>query len=129
MIAGWLSAFFLISFIILGATISLKGIAQFYSLSYIVFVLLLQVFYIYIKTLNFNKARVYAFWFPKIILSLLLWLSLYFKLNNLRNILIIVFTAYTLLASWPELKKIAGKIKQQIQNSRIFNYTGGLKLK
>ena len=116
MIAGWVTALFLISFIILGATISLKGIAQFYSLSYILFVLMLNVFYIYIRTLGMNKARVYGFWLPKVGLSLLLWMSLYFNLDNMRNIMVAVFSCYVLLSSWQELKKIAGKVRRVALN-------------
>jgi len=109
MISGWLTALFLISFIILGATISLKGIAQFYSLAYILFVIMMNVFYIYIRTLGMNKTRVYSFWLPKVAISLLLWISLYFDLNSMRDVMIAVFTLYVLLTSWQELKKIAGK--------------------
>jgi O-antigen/teichoic acid export membrane protein len=120
MISGWLTALFLISFIILGATISLKGIAQFYSLSYILFVIMMNVFYIYIRTLGLNKARVYAFWLPKVALSLLLWTSLYFNLDGMRNIMIAAFTLYVLLTSWQELKKIAGKVRR-VALSRSFS--------
>lgn len=104
MISGWITAAFLISFIIFGATISLKGIAQFYSLSYILFVILMHVFYIYIHALKFDRARVLGFWLPKVAISLLLWLSLYFDLPVMKHIMIAVFTCYVLATSWPILR-------------------------
>jgi O-antigen/teichoic acid export membrane protein len=112
MISGWVTAVFLISFIILGATISLKGIAQFYSLSFILFVITMNVVYIYIRTLRMNKARALAFWLPKIALSMLIWISLYFELDRLKNIAIAAFTAYVIFTSWQELKKILGKLRK-----------------
>ncbi len=121
MISGWISALFLISFIIFGATISLEAIAQFYSLSFIVFVLLLNVFYIYIKNLGFNKRRVYAFWLPKMAFSLLIWLGLYFRQDYLRNIAVSGFSIYVLLTGLPLLKAVAGKLGQTAPGARLLH--------
>ncbi|HVU56184.1 MAG TPA: oligosaccharide flippase family protein [Puia sp.] len=129
MICGWITALFLISFIVFGATISLEGIAQFYSLSYIVFVILLNVFYIYIKSLGLNKKRVYAFWFPKVVLSLLLWLCLYFRLDYLRNVMMAVFSIYVLISGRPLLKALAGRLGQTAPGARILHSLGTLRLK
>jgi len=119
MISGWITALFLISFIILGATISLEAIAQFYSLSYIVFIILLNVYYIYIKSLGLNRGKVYAFWLPKVILSLLLWLCLYFHLDYLRNVMMAVFSAYVLFSGRPLLKAVAGRLGQTAPGARF----------
>ena len=120
MISGWVSAFFLITFIVLGATVSLEAIAQLYSLAFIVFVLLLNVFYIYIWNLGMRKGRVYAFWLPKMIFSLLVWLCLYFKQDYLRNITVSVFALYVLLSCLPLLKAVAGKLGQVGKGRRLF---------
>jgi O-antigen/teichoic acid export membrane protein/glycosyltransferase involved in cell wall biosynthesis len=125
MICGWITAVFLISFIIFGATISLEGIAQFYSLSYIVFVLLLNVFYIYIKTLGLNKKRVLTFWLPKVGLSLLLWCCLYFRLEYLQHLMIAVFGIYVLISGAPLLKAMAGRVGQTASGARILQSLGG----
>jgi len=58
MISGWVGAFFLISAIVIGAFISLKAIAQFYSISFFLFVLSFTVYYTFVYSLKFNKARV-----------------------------------------------------------------------
>jgi hypothetical protein len=129
MISGWISAAFLISFIVLGATISLEAIAQFYSLSFIVFVLLLNVFYIYIKNLQLNRKRVYAFWLPKMLLSLLIWLCLYFKQDYLRNIAVAVFSVYVLLSGRHLLKAVTGKIGRSAPGARILHSLATLKPK
>jgi O-antigen/teichoic acid export membrane protein/glycosyltransferase involved in cell wall biosynthesis len=119
MICGWITAVFVVSFIVFGATISLVGIAQFYSLSFIVFVLLLNVFYIYIKTLGLNRKKVLAFWLPKIVLSLLLWLCLYFRLDLLQNLMMAVFALYVLISGAPVLKAAIGRLGQTSSGARI----------
>ncbi|MBN8852301.1 MAG: hypothetical protein BGO55_00965 [Sphingobacteriales bacterium 50-39] len=129
MLCGWITALFLISFIVLGATISLEGIAQFYSLSYIVFVILLNVFYIYVKTLGLNGKRVYAFWLPKVALSLLLWFCLYFRLDYFRNVMMGVFAIYVLISARPLLKAITGRLGQTAPGARILHSLGTLRLK
>ena len=129
MISGWISAVFLIGFIVLGATISLEAIAQFYSLSFIVFVLLLNVFYIYIKNLQLNRKKVYAFWLPKMLLSLLIWLCLYFKQDYLRNIAVAVFSVYVLLSGRHLLKAVTGKIGRTAPGARILHSLATLKPK
>jgi teichuronic acid exporter len=124
MIAGWISAAFLIGFIALGATVSLEAIAQFYSLSFIVFVLLLNVFYIYIKSLQMNRRKVYAFWLPKMVLSLVIWLCLYFKQDYPRNVAVSVFAVYVLLSGRHVLKAMAGRLGQTAVGARL----NGIKL-
>jgi O-antigen/teichoic acid export membrane protein len=129
MISGWISAVFLITFIVLGATISLEGIAQFYSLSFIVFVLGLNISYIYIRQLQLNRKRVYAFWLPKMILSLLIWLCLYFKQDYLRNVAVAVFSLYVLFSGRQLLKAVAGKLGQTAPGARILNSVATLRPK
>lgn len=129
MICGWITALFLISFIVLGATISLEGIAQFYSLSYIVFVILLNVFYIYIRTLGLNRKRVLAFWLPKVGLSLLLWLCLYFHLDYLQNVMMAVFAIYLLISGRPLLKAVTGRLGQTAPGVRILHSLATLRPK
>lgn len=129
MICGWITALFLISFIIFGATISLEGIAQFYSLSYIVFVILLNVFYIYIRTLRLNRRRVYLFWLPKVALSLALWICLYFQLDYLRNVMMAVFTVYLLISGRHLLKAVADRLRQTRPGARILHSLATPRLK
>ncbi|HEY4206391.1 MAG TPA: hypothetical protein VGM31_06260, partial [Puia sp.] len=96
-------------------------IAQFYSLSYIVFVILLNVFYIYIRTLRLNRRRVYLFWLPKVALSLMLWLCLYFRLDYLRNVMMAVFSIYLLISGRGLLKAVTGRLGQTAPGARILH--------
>lgn len=121
MISGWISAFFLIGFIVMGATVSLEAIAQMYSLAFIVFVLLLNIFYIYIKSLGLRKGRVYAFWLPKMAFTLLIWLCLYFRQDYLRNIGVAAFSIYVLLSSRQLLKAMAGHLGQTGRGARVLH--------
>jgi O-antigen/teichoic acid export membrane protein/glycosyltransferase involved in cell wall biosynthesis len=129
MICGWITAVFLISFIVFGATISLEGIAQFYSLSYIVFVILLNVFYIYIRTLRLNRRRVYLFWLPKVALSLLLWLCLYFQLDYLRNVMMGIYSLYVLISGRNLIKAVTGKLRQSAPGARFLHSLATLRLR
>jgi len=76
MYTGWINAVFMVSGIIFGATISLTAIAAFYSLSYIVLVLPLYIFYIFNYKLRINM-QVLKFWLPKLFLSIFIWLGIY----------------------------------------------------
>jgi O-antigen/teichoic acid export membrane protein len=121
MISGWISALFLIGFIVMGAAVSLEAIAQMYSLAFIVFVLLLNIFYIYIKSLGLRKGRVYAFWLPKMAFTLLIWLCLYFRQDHLRNICAAAFSLYVLLSSRQLLKAVAGHLGQTGRGARVLH--------
>ncbi|MGN8071705.1 oligosaccharide flippase family protein [Mucilaginibacter sp. 22184] len=114
MISGWVGAFFLISAIVIGAFISLKAIAQFYSISFFLFVLSFTVYYTFVYSLKFNKARVWGFWMPKILFSTLIWLSLYFDVLLMKQVLLGLLTAYLFFDCRKEIGKIILLIKKRI---------------
>ena len=114
MISGWVTAFFLVSAIVLGGFISLIAIAQFYSFAYISFVLIFQVFYTFINSLEFDKNGVFVFWLPKIVLSLLIWISLYFNVVVVKDALLIVLTIYLIFDGRKEINKIISLIKNRL---------------
>jgi teichuronic acid exporter len=84
MITGWVSAVFLVSGIVYGSTRSLVGVSQFYTLSYLLLVLIFNVIYAYVKVLKFNAYNVFLFWAPKLLISQLLWVSVYFTMPTLK---------------------------------------------
>lgn len=92
-ISGWISAAIIVSAIATGASISLIAIAQLYSLSFIVLVLPMQLFYVYINVLKFPAKTMIAFWGPNILYSLALWLTCYYRLELLKLILLLLFFA------------------------------------
>jgi teichuronic acid exporter len=79
MISGWIGAFFTVAGICFGALFSIEGIAQFYSLSFLLFVLPFNIYYIFHKSLHFNLRSIIIFWIPLVVFSILLWLSCYFN--------------------------------------------------
>ena len=104
MYAGWVGAAFMVIGIVFGATISLNGIAAFYSLAYILLVLPFNVIYIIKSKLRFISS-LYIFWLPKIILSIIMWLAIY---NNLHWLLIsglLIWVALTFANARIEIKK------------------------
>lgn len=112
MISGWICAVFMLMGIVGGAFISLIGIAQFYSLAYISLVLLFNIIYIYIKALKFNVTDVLRFWIPKIIISIALWISIFFKLFMGKIILLIVLLLYILYNTRKEFKYMGSMFKK-----------------
>ncbi len=111
MISGWITAAFIITGIVVGATKSLVGIAQFYSLFFIVFVLTFNVFYVYIKTLKFESAKCIKFWFGKIAFSLFLWSSVYFHLDLLRNVTLTGMFLYILFETRYQLGSLFNRFR------------------
>jgi len=87
----------------------------------------LNVFYIYIKTLGLDRKRVLSFWLPKVGLSLLLWLCLYFRLDYLQNVMMAVFAIYLLISGRPLLKAVSGRLGQTSPGARILHSLGTLK--
>jgi len=114
MISGWVTAFFCISAIVLGGLVSIKAIAQYYSIVYIFFVLIFQVFYTFIKSLEFNKRKVFIFWLPKITISILIWTTLYFDFVVAKHILLILFTIYLIFDGRKEIIKVVSLINKRI---------------
>jgi len=114
MISGWVNAFFLISAIVLGAFISLQAIAPCYSISFFLFVLVFAVLYVYIHCLKFDPKRVFIFWFPKILILLLLWLSLYFDSYFSQQVLLVIFAGYLCFDGRREIVKIFSMISKRL---------------
>ena len=77
MVSGWISAAVTSGAILYGAGISLVGIAQFYSLAFILFVLPFNLYYLFIGAFNFPKRQMHLFWLPIIVLSLFIWQACY----------------------------------------------------
>ncbi|MCO5948251.1 lipopolysaccharide biosynthesis protein [Mucilaginibacter flavidus] len=106
MISGWVSAFFLVGGIIFGSTISLIAVAQYYALSFLLAVLTFNMFYSYIKTLNFKTPAVLWFWAPKIFLSILLWTAIFFNISIIKFAVLIALFLSILFESRTEIKKL-----------------------
>ncbi len=104
MIIGGTGAMLLIIGIIYGATISLNSIAAFYSLSFIVLVLPLNVFYGIKKVLGFTG--VLKFWIPKIFLCLILWIGIYNHLTNLLIPALIIWIIIAFFSLWQPIIKL-----------------------
>ncbi|MEP6611064.1 MAG: oligosaccharide flippase family protein [Mucilaginibacter sp.] len=111
MISGWIGAVFLIGGIVFGATISLLSIAKFYALSFLVPVLLMNVTYIYIGALKFNKYNALMFWVPKMLISVALWGAICYNLPLLKLTMLIILLLYTLYEGRVEFITVIRKIK------------------
>ncbi|QEC68028.1 oligosaccharide flippase family protein [Panacibacter ginsenosidivorans] len=78
MFLGWINSAFMVTGIIIGATISLTSIAAFYSLSYILLVLPLYIFYLFNYKLRSGRNAL-RFWLPKLFLSAFIWSGIYYS--------------------------------------------------
>jgi hypothetical protein len=115
--SGWITAFFVISGIVVGVLISLEAVAAFYSLFYIAGVLPTCMIHLYIITLGHSKATVLRFWAPKIILSLVIWLGVFYRLELLTYSAI---TGWIILLSFDmrfEFKKAWSFLFQRLTTS------------
>lgn len=109
MYSGWVNAALMIGGIIYGATISLTAIAAFYSLAYIVLVLPVNIFYMMGHTLRY-KSDLLGFWLPKLFLSIVIWLGIYYSVTSLVTGGLIFWVIVILWDTQKELSKIAGFI-------------------
>lgn len=109
-ISGWLSAVAIIAGIGYGATISVLGIAQFYSLSFIVLVLPMQLFYVYVNSLKFSTREMLLFWGPKILYSLAIWITCYFHMEVWRAVLLVIFFLTMLWNARSEIGKLLAMV-------------------
>ena len=79
MVGGWISSAFMMGGIVLGSLFSIVKIAAFYSLFYILLVLPFNMVYLYYKTLGHSISLMLKFWMPKILVSLLMWMAIYYS--------------------------------------------------
>lgn len=87
---GIIAAGIIVLSILYGSTISVLGIAQFYTLAYIIMVLPINIVYVFISTLKIDRNDVLKFWLPKIIISLFIWIILYYDFSKLYLIISLV---------------------------------------
>jgi O-antigen/teichoic acid export membrane protein len=117
-ISGWLSALAIITGIVFGSTISLLAIAQFYSLSFILLVLPLNLFYVYVHTLKYPMRTMLLFWGPKILCSAGLWLTCFYNMEILRVVLLVVFLMSMLWNSRSDIGKLMLLVSNNFSASR-----------
>jgi len=114
-INGWLSAVAVISGIVYGAFHSLLAIAQFYSLAFIVLVLPLNVFYVFVYAMKFPLKTMLQFWVPNILLSLGIWFSCYYNMEQAKLLLLLAFSLSMVLNARTELLKILQLLKDRLK--------------
>lgn len=78
-LSGWVGTVATTGGILYGASVSIVGIAQFYSLAFVLFVLPFNLFYLFIGTFRFPRREMLLFWLPVIGISLQLWASCYWQ--------------------------------------------------
>lgn len=105
-ISGWVGAIVMICGISYGAVHSMVAIAQFYSLSFVAFVLPYNLFYVFLKTLKFPTKEMVMFWGPIIIVSCSIWMACYFEIESLKIsslLLMLLFIVSNVMGETKEL--------------------------
>lgn len=110
MISGWVSAAVTAGGILYGASVSVIGIAQFYSLAFILFVLPFNLFYLFIRAFGFDKKQMLRFWLPVIFISLSIWASCYLQNQTGRICGVVLLFFFILHSTKTELQKIVQNI-------------------
>ena len=105
MVSGCLSAAATTGGILYGAGVSLIGIAQFYSLAFILFVLPFNLYYLFIGTFGFPKRRMNLFWLPIIALSFCIWQACYLQNQELKIAGVALLFLFILWQTKGELQK------------------------
>ncbi len=77
MYVGIVSAAIMVGAIILGSLFSVLDIARFYTLSYLVFIIPINLVYGFGKTFGFELRKVLKFWGPKLLLSCIILFSIW----------------------------------------------------
>lgn len=106
MVSGWVSAVAMAAGILYGAGISVVGIAQFYSLAFILFVLPFNLFYLFIGAFRFEKRSMILFWLPVVAISLSIWLACYFQNHSWRICSVAVLFLFILHQTKTEWQKV-----------------------
>lgn len=119
MISGWVGSFFTIAGIAAGAFLSLEGIAQFYSLSFILIVLPFNTVYIFLRTLHFRSRDLLRSWLPIIVFSVVLWVSCYTNAFWFKFIFLICMLITIALNSFKEIKTATLSMKKQIEGYSV----------
>lgn len=119
MYSGWISAFFLIGGITIGAYYSLNAIAQYYSFCFIVFVLPFNLFYIFYYSLKISIRKLGYFWGPIILISIGLWYSCYSSNETLKFYLLITLFINIFINLKEEIKNLYSSISSRIKKYPI----------
>ena len=104
--SGWVGVFTLMVGIVYGALISIKAVAAFYALSHILLNLTFNMIYVYYKTLNHSLRIVLTFWLPKIILSLLIWVAVYWNIKLMIYTGVVLWLLMIILDCHKEVRRI-----------------------
>lgn len=118
LISGWVGAFFTVLGICFGAMFSIKGIAQFYSLSFLIFVLPFNIYYIFHKSLRFKIGAINIFWLPLVGISILLWISCYFNNQFQKCLLLGAMLLIIIYNNKDEFRNLTSILKKRYSPNR-----------
>jgi O-antigen/teichoic acid export membrane protein len=118
MYSGWITSAFIVSSIIYGASFSMMGMVQAYSLCFLIIVLPFNIIFVYYKKLDFDAKTLFKFWFPVLSLSLAIWLSCFFNFNTGRYASLALLFVCLALSSSKEIKGAIRKGKGMLQARR-----------
>jgi len=130
---GLISSIVTIAFIVVGIQYSYLDVARFYALSFIGFVMPINLIYGFSKTFGYSVFDIIMFWFPKLFLVVAIivvdWIqtlgdstslnfmheSGYWNYNNLKLVLVVLYGLHLILFSRKELGKVRGLIMSKIK--------------
>jgi teichuronic acid exporter len=109
MYSGWITSAFIVASIIYGASFSMMGMVQAYSLCFLIIVLPYNIVFVYYQKLDFPASVLFKFWFPVLSLSLAIWLACFFNIPTAKYAaLALLFIALAASSS----KEIKGAIRK-----------------
>lgn len=121
MYVGVISAFLLVSAIIVGALYSVVTIAILYTICYIIFIVPLQLYMGFYKTYGFSIKYILKFWMPKLVVGIGLIFSVYYRNQYLLSGLLIIYLIHITYYQRKDIIKLKEILTAKIKTSDRLN--------
>jgi O-antigen/teichoic acid export membrane protein len=103
---GVVSAIILVVSIIIGSFFSVKVIAISYTVSYMLIIIPLNLYFGFIKTFGYSYSSILKFWLPKLILGISILIAQLFESKILISVFMILFAVHLIYFQRHDLKKL-----------------------
>jgi O-antigen/teichoic acid export membrane protein len=115
MYIGVISAIILVLSIIIGAFFSVKVIAISYTVSYVIVIIPINLYYGFIKTFGYTMSHILKFWMPKLILGISILVALIFGKDLWVDGLMILFAIHLAYFQRHDLKKLKELVMNRLK--------------
>ncbi|MFW6219026.1 MAG: oligosaccharide flippase family protein [Bacteroidota bacterium] len=123
MLLGGITSVILVFSIVIGSLISVEGVAVFYALGYIGLVLPISVYYSFYKSFGFEVREIINFWTPKFVLSLSVLFSLWFRIEWLKLLSMLLLMIHIIYYQRNDIRSFTRLIKENLAKRKSIKDT------